>query len=99
MMKDHKEHLFILIKSLSKSEKRQFKLFVGRMDSNFDSKFLNLFNLLEKSDSYDERLILKKEQALPGTALKFKSTFIQTNFDNPDKILHTKTYEFKLESN
>ena len=61
MMKDHKEHLFILIKSLTKSEKRQFKLFVNRMGSNLDSKFLNLFNLLEKSDSYDERLILKKE--------------------------------------
>ena len=61
MTKDQKEHLFILIKSLTKSEKRQFKLFVNRMGSNFDSKFLNLFNLLEKSDKYDEKLILKKE--------------------------------------
>ena len=61
MTKDQKEHLFILIKSLSKSEKRQFKLFVNRMGSNLDSKFLNLFNLLEKSNRYDEKLILKKE--------------------------------------
>jgi hypothetical protein len=61
MTKDQKENLFILIKSLSKSEKRQFKLFVNRMGSNLDSKFLNLFNLLEKSDRYDEKLILKKE--------------------------------------
>ncbi len=61
MTKDQKEHLFILIKSLTKSEKRQFKLFVNRMGSNFDSKFLNLFNLLEKNDKYDEKLILKKE--------------------------------------
>ncbi|MDG2372368.1 MAG: hypothetical protein P8L83_07110 [Flavobacteriaceae bacterium] len=60
MTKDQKEHLFILIKSLTKSEKRQFKLFVNRMGSNLDSKFLNLFNLLEKSDCYDEKLILKK---------------------------------------
>ena len=46
MTNDQKENLFVLIKSLSKSEKRQFKLFVGRMDSNLDSKFLILFNLV-----------------------------------------------------
>ena len=61
MTKDQKEQLFTLIKSLTKSEKRQFKLYVNRMGSNFDSKFLNLFNFLEKSDSYDEKSILDKE--------------------------------------
>ena len=61
MTKEQKEPLFILIKSLTKSEKRQFKLFVNRMGSNLDSKFLNLFNLLEKFDKYDEKIILKKE--------------------------------------
>ena len=35
-------------KRLSKSEKRQFTLYVGRMDSNENSKFLNLFHLLDK---------------------------------------------------
>ena len=48
MTNDLKDNLFVLIKSLTKSEKRQFKLYVGRMDSNEDSKFLNLFNLLDK---------------------------------------------------
>ena len=60
MTNDQKENLFVLIKSLSKSEKRQFKLYVGRMDSNQDSKFLILFNLLDKMDVYDEKMILKK---------------------------------------
>ncbi|MDB2325457.1 hypothetical protein OAR37_02675 [Flavobacteriaceae bacterium] len=60
MTNDQKENLFVLIKSLSKSEKRQFKLYVGRMDSNQDSKFLILFNLLDKMDVYDEKIILKK---------------------------------------
>ncbi len=58
MTNDFKENLFVLIKSLSKSEKRQFKLYVGRMGSNSDSKFLNLFNLLDKMDHYDEQIIL-----------------------------------------
>ena len=59
MTKDQKDNLFLLIKSLSKSEKRQFKLYVGRLDVNSDSKFLNLFNLLDKSNVYDEATILK----------------------------------------
>jgi hypothetical protein len=57
--KDQKDNLFLLIKSLTKSEKRQFKLYVGRLDVNTDSKFLNLFNLLDKSNVYDEAAIIK----------------------------------------
>ena len=59
MTKAQKDNLFLLIKSLTKSEKRQFKLYVGRLDVNSDSKFLNLFNFLDKSAKYDESAILK----------------------------------------
>ncbi len=54
-----KDNLFILIKSLSKSEKRQFKLYVGRLGVNTDAKFLSLFNLMDKMERYDESVILK----------------------------------------
>jgi hypothetical protein len=47
-----------LVKSLSKSEKRQFKLYVGRLGVNTDAKFLALFNLLDKMKDYDEKAIL-----------------------------------------
>ena len=57
--KDQKDNLFSLIKSLTKSEKRQFKLYVGRLGVNSDSKFLNLFNLLDKAKTYNEASILK----------------------------------------
>jgi len=60
MTKEQKDNLFVLIKSLSKSEKRQFKLYIGRLGVNEDSKFLMLFNILEKSPTYDEAIILKK---------------------------------------
>ncbi|MDI9311596.1 MAG: hypothetical protein QM535_15390, partial [Limnohabitans sp.] len=53
------DNLFVLIKSLSKSEKRNFKLFVNRLDINVDSKFLSLFTLLDKMKEYDENLILE----------------------------------------
>ncbi len=59
MTKDQKDNLFLLVKSLTKSEKRQFKLYVGRLGVNTDSKFLNLFNILDKSSGYDEAAILK----------------------------------------
>ena len=57
--KDQKDNLFSLIKSLTKSEKRQFKLYVGRLGVNTDSKFLKLFNLLDKAKSYNETEIIK----------------------------------------
>lgn len=57
--KDSKDNLFLLVKSLNKSEKRQFKLYVGRLGVNSNSKFLNLFNLLDKSKEYNEASIIK----------------------------------------
>jgi len=60
MTKEQKDNLFVLVKSLSKSEKRQFKLYVGRLGVNEDSKFLMLFNILDKLSVYDESVILKK---------------------------------------
>ena len=57
--KDQKDNLFSLVKSLTKSEKRQFKLYVGRLGVNSDSKFLKLFNLLDKAKAYNEATILK----------------------------------------
>lgn len=59
MTKDPKDSLFSLVKSMTKSEKRQFKLYVGRLGVNEDSKFLNLFNILDKASVYDEVAILK----------------------------------------
>ena len=58
MTNAHKDALFVLIKSLSKSEKRQFKLYVGRLGVNADAKFLALFNLLDKMRAYEEKQIL-----------------------------------------
>jgi len=53
------DSLFVLVKSLTKSEKRQFNLYVGRLDGNNEAKFLSLFKILDKMKVYDERVILK----------------------------------------
>lgn len=56
--------LFQLIKSLEKSEKRHFKLYIKRSSAKEDLKIIQLFDALDKLDEYDEKILLKK---LPGT--------------------------------
>ena len=73
MTNEIKDNLFVLIKSLSKSEKRQFKLFVGRMGSNEHSKYLGLFSLLDRMDKYNEEAILVSDVATKQQLSNLKS--------------------------
>ena len=59
MANHQKDSLFVLIKSLSKSEKRQFKIFASRLETSSNTKFIELFNILDKAEVYDEKIILK----------------------------------------
>jgi hypothetical protein len=52
--------LFQLIHSLEKSEKRNFKLYVKRSSSKEDLKIIQLFDVIDKLNDYDEKLLLKK---------------------------------------
>ncbi len=52
--------LFQLVRSLEKSEKRHFKLYIKRSSGNEDLKVVELFDALDKLDQYDESLLLKK---------------------------------------
>lgn len=51
---------FQLIKSLEKAEKRSFKLFIKRNSSNENLKIIQLFDVLDKLEDYDEARVLKK---------------------------------------
>ncbi|MGB0892040.1 MAG: hypothetical protein ACPGUU_06775, partial [Flavobacteriaceae bacterium] len=57
----HNDSLFALIKSLTKSEKRQFNLYVGRLEGNNDAKFFSLFKFLDKQKKYDEKAIINSK--------------------------------------
>ena len=54
------KHLFQLIKSLSKSEKRSFKLFANRNTIGEKNNYIQLFDVIDKQDKYDEALLIKK---------------------------------------
>ena len=56
--------LFQLIKSLEKSEKRNFKLYANRNTSSEELKSVQLFDALDKMDDYDEALLLKRNETI-----------------------------------
>ncbi len=58
------DQLFNLVQSLSKAEKRFFKLYVSRSGKASDKKFITLFDAIEKQKVYDEAKILRKEKTL-----------------------------------
>lgn len=59
--------LFELIHSLTKSEKRSFKLFAKRSGATNEAKFIRLFDVLEKMSVYDEEAIKKRLPNISST--------------------------------
>ena len=93
-----KDALFVLVKSLSKSEKRQFKLYVGRLGVNTDAKFLALFNLLDKMKSYDEKSILqsgivKKSQLSNLKAHLYKQILVSLRLNPVNQTIRVQIRE------
>ncbi|BAM99834.1 hypothetical protein [Blattabacterium cuenoti] len=54
------DHLFLLIRTLSKSEKRNFILYANRIKRNKCTKFMKLFEIMRKMNVYNEKKIFKK---------------------------------------
>lgn len=55
-----KHQLFRLIKSLTKAEKRNFKLFATRSGATLDNKFIKLFDAIDKSKEPNDDALLKR---------------------------------------
>jgi hypothetical protein len=93
-----KDALFVLVRSLSKSEKRQFKLYVGRLGVNTDAKFLALFNLLDRMKHYDERAILdsaivKKSQLSNLKAHLYKQILVSLRLNPVNQTIRVQIRE------
>lgn len=52
------EQLFTIVKSLTKAEKRNFRLYVQRLQSNEGTWYVKLFDILDKMEAYDEQEVL-----------------------------------------
>jgi len=64
MPKQKTDDLIRLVKSLTRAEKRHFRLFVRRNQASDDILFLKLFDYLDKHQAYDEAYILRKIPAI-----------------------------------
>lgn len=98
MTNTHKDALFVLVKSLSKSEKRQFKLYVGRLGVNTDAKFIALFNLMDKIKEYNEKVILdsnivKKSQLSNLKAHLYKQILISLRLNPVNQNIRVQIRE------
>jgi hypothetical protein len=58
------EQLCSLIRTMTKAEKRHFKLFAGRSGNSSDMIFVRLFDAIEKSKNFDDAQLLKKVKGL-----------------------------------
>ena len=81
MSMEKTDALFLLVKSLTKSEKRQFKLYAGRLGGNSEKNFMALFSLLDKMNDFDEKQILentniKKQQLSNSKAHLYKQILV-----------------------
>jgi hypothetical protein len=83
MSKTPSDSLFMLIRSMSKSEKRHFKLYAGR-HSVEENNYLKLFDAIDRQKEYDETLIIKK--------------FSKESFVNRFPITKKRLYETVLRS-
>ena len=83
MSMEKNDALFLLVKSLSKSEKRQFKLYAGRLGGNSEKNFMALFTLLDKMEEFDENEIYPYR--IEGLGKNLIPT--ATDFDYIDKFV------------
>lgn len=71
--------MFQLIKSLSKSEKRYFKIFASRHTIGDENLYVKLFDAIDKQSEYDEDAIRKK---FKGTKLAKNLSSVKVHLTN-----------------
>ncbi|SNR63100.1 hypothetical protein [Hymenobacter mucosus] len=64
MPSESSDPVFQLIKSLTRTEKRHFRLFANRQGSTDGLKFLQLFDALDDMERYDEERVLARVPAI-----------------------------------
>lgn len=69
MAKAKSDSLFSLIKSLTQTEKRHFRLYVNRSGNTQEVKFIKLFDAMESLKQYDDKEILKRVPSIKKVQL------------------------------
>lgn len=80
--------LFQLIKSMEKSEKRNFKLYAKRNTSAEELKTVVLFDALDRMDDYDEATLLRRYPALVKRQLSNLKASLYKQLLSSLRLLH-----------
>lgn len=83
--------LFQLIKSLEKSEKRNFKLYANRNAAGEALKSVQLFDALDKMDYYDEALLLKKNETIKKQQLSNSKAHLYKQILSSLRLINDET--------
>jgi len=90
------EQLFTIIKSLTKAEKRNFRLYVQRLQSNEDVMYVRLFDLLDKMEDYDETHVLDKMGDMPKTQFVNIKRHLYTQVLKSLRLIHENIESIKV---
>ena len=87
-----KDQLHDLIRSLSKAEKRNFKLYVKRLQSNTDVLFVRLFDVMDKMDLYNEDVLLRKLRNVDKAQLSNLKRHLYTQLLKSLRLIYINRY-------
>lgn len=95
------DHLFQLIKSLNKPEKRYFKVYSGRHTSGDSNNYQVLFDAIDKQKEYNETQLLKKfsGEAFTNKFSITKSRLYDTILKSLDAYHATSSIDAQLKRN
>jgi len=77
LSKEVKYQLWRLVKSLTKAEKRNFKLYATRAGATGSSKFIQLFDVVDRMDEPDDALAMKRMKITTGQYSNLKRHLYQ----------------------
>jgi hypothetical protein len=94
----HSDTLHRLIHSLSKQEKRHFKIFASRHTIGEQNNYVLLFDTIEKMKEYDEAVVLKKMkgESSPNNFSIAKSRLYETILRSLDVFHHNSSVDAQL---
>lgn len=86
------DQLFNLVKSLSKAEKRNFKLYARRTQQTNEARFVRLFDVLDKMEDYDEAAIFKKFNRLSKGQLSNLKRHLYSQILGSLRLIHIQRH-------
>jgi hypothetical protein len=82
------EQLSSLIKSLSKSEKRNFKVYANRFSSSENTRFVMLFDIIDKQKEYNENEVYKKINGISKSQLSNLKRHLYSQILSSMRMIH-----------